>query len=227
MTHRISLGFAVCPVMRPKFCVPSLPSADVTRIFPRWQGAQRLLHHWGGGCRQGGDIPTAPLQKGKWLILPAGHTGVSVSTWRCLPKSHVLLPEEYGQPQRAAGTCGHLWTSLQEPHLPCILSDHTGSAPAVLVPCDSVTVGASLIITPVAVKGQGCVAINHAQEQPSHCGHEKLFHSQGCFPFISHTPQALKHRANIWQGRLKCWPVGWGPWWALDPCRGAVLSCTI
>lgn len=84
-----------------------------------------------GGCRQGGNIPTAPLQKGKRLNLPAWGVSQHLGRARSLPKPLVLLSEEHGQPQRAAGTCGHLGTSLQEPHLPCILSDHTGSAPVV------------------------------------------------------------------------------------------------
>lgn len=193
MTRRISLDSAVCPVLCPKFCVPSAaplcPPAGVTRLFPHWWGAQKLLHHWGGGCRQGGDTPTAPLQE---MAHPAaGHTwGGSASTWRSLPRPHVLLPEDQGQPQRAAGTRGHLGGSLQEPHVCCTPSDHTGPAP---VPCDSGTGSASRSIAPGAVKGQGCVAINHVQEQPSHCGPEKLRRSQGCCPFISHTPPLPKH----------------------------------
>lgn len=53
--------------------------------------------------------------------------------------------------------------------------------------------GASFNVTPAAAEGQGCPGVNHCREQPGHRGREKLCRSQGCFPFISRIPQALKH----------------------------------
>ena len=122
VTPRIHPGCAVCPEMCPKCCAPLAaplcPPSWCHWVFSHWRGVHGVLHHWGGGLRapgpplsapglagaagREGTVPTAPLQKGKRLILLPGHAGVSASTWgkaRALPGPRVLLPEERGQPQ--------------------------------------------------------------------------------------------------------------------------------
>lgn len=61
------------------------------------------------------------------------------------------------------------------------------------------------------------MAINHVQAT---VGMKSCAVPRAAFLSSATPPQALKHRANIWQGRLECWPLGWGAWWALDPRRG-------
>lgn len=127
MTRRISLGSAVCPVMCPKFCVPSAaplcPPAGVTRLFPHRWGAQKLLHHWGGGCRQGGDTPTAPLQEGKWLILQQDTPGGDQ------PALGGLCPGPMSCCQRSVGSPRGLQALVAT--LGALSSSHTCAAPRV------------------------------------------------------------------------------------------------
>lgn len=133
----------VSQILCPLGCSP-LPSQPVSPGSSHSGGEHKGCCLTGvAGCRQGGDFPHSSTAQ-REMAHPASrtHQGVSQRPGRArsLPKPHVLLAEEHGQPQRAADTCGHFGTSLQEPHLPCILSDHAGSAPVVGTLCDSVTV---------------------------------------------------------------------------------------
>lgn len=221
MTHRISLDSAVCPVMCPKFCVPSAaplcPPAGVTRLFPHWWGAQKLLHHWGGGCRQGGDTPTAPLQE---MAHPAaGHT------WGGQPAPGGLCPGPMSCCQRSMDSPRGLQALVAT--LGALSRSHTCAAPRVTTQVQllcHVTVGQAV---PAAASPLGLSKARAVWPLIMSKNSEATVGLKSCAvpraAFLSSAtlppPQALKHRANIWQGRLQCW----GPWWALDPCRG--LCC--
>ena len=133
VTPRTHPGSPAHPRMSPKRCVPSAaPLRPPSWCHPAGEGCVGCCIIGVGGCWP----LDPPCQPQGWLGLQAGggrspqpccRTGrgssCSPTPWgraSSLPGARVPLP---------AGTCSHLGTFLQEPHLPRTPRDHGGSAP--------------------------------------------------------------------------------------------------
>lgn len=241
-------------IPRPLGCSPlpsQLPSPESS---PTGGGVHGVLHHWDRGLRtpapplstpglagaagREGTVPTAPLQKGKWLILLPGHSGASASTWgraSSLPGSSVLLPEDRGQPREPAPTgCGHLqppWnlspgvTSALHPKGPQKLSSHCGTRmtrASVTVTLQPAPASASSQWSP---KARAAPVLIIAESSQAKAGAKKAVPFPGLFSFHQPCPPSTETlRANIRQGKVRWQPMGWGPRWAPEH-RARPVGC--
>lgn len=160
----------------------------------------------GWGCRQGGHSPHSSAAE-REMAHPAAGTlwGISQHLGQGQLSARLQCPAARGT-WAAPGACPDGLQAFAATLGPFsrshICSASQGTAEAQLPPWDPddtcqrdghPAASTSLSVTPVVTKGQGCPSVNHCREQPGQGGREKLCHSQGCFPFISRVPQALKH----------------------------------